>query len=52
MGVPKEAAISTDWFAGAIGLLVGLIWGLVVVRMALKKQYGDFRVALIPKDSK
>ena len=29
--------------------LVGLAWGLVVVRMALKKKYIDFRLILVPK---
>ena len=32
---------------GAIGVWVlSIIWGLVVVRMALRKRYRDFRVAL------
>jgi hypothetical protein len=30
-------------------LPVGLAWGLVVVRMALKKKYIDFRLILVPK---
>lgn len=32
----------------AITALIGLIWVIVVVRMALKKQYGNFRIALLP----
>lgn len=32
-----------------VGALVGLFWSLVVVRMALRKQYGDFRLALVAR---
>jgi len=31
------------------GGLVSLLWAIVVVRMALKKQYGEFRLALVPR---
>jgi hypothetical protein len=31
------------------GWVVGVAWGLVVVRMALLKVYSDFRLALVPK---
>jgi hypothetical protein len=30
------------------GWFAGLAWGLVVVRMALRKKYADFRLALVP----
>jgi hypothetical protein len=33
----------------AAGAIVGLVWAIVVVRMALRKHYGDFRLALVPK---
>ncbi len=31
--------------------VLGVAWGLVVVRMALLKVYSDFRLALFPKSS-
>ena len=30
------------------GGLVGLAWGFVVLRMALRKNYSGFRIALVP----
>jgi len=33
--------------ATVLAWLAGLAWGLVVVRMALQKRYGDFRLALV-----
>lgn len=30
------------------GGLVGLVWGFVVLRMALRKKYSGFRIALVP----
>jgi len=30
------------------GVVIGSIWWIVVVRMALRKQYGKFRIALVP----
>jgi hypothetical protein len=38
------AAIATT-----LSSLVGLAWGLLVVRMALKKNYKEFRLALVAK---
>ena len=34
--------------SAVLGGVIGALWGIVVVRMALKKQYGDFRIALVP----
>jgi len=31
-----------------VGCIVGLLWGVYVVRMALRKQYKEFRLALVP----
>ena len=31
-----------------IGSIIGLVWGVVVMRMALRKTYKGFRLALIP----
>ncbi len=36
--------------SGILGLVIGLGWALLVVRMALRKRYGDFRLALVPRD--
>jgi hypothetical protein len=35
--------------ASGAGYLVGLVWALIVVRMALKKRYSEFRLALLPQ---
>jgi ribose/xylose/arabinose/galactoside ABC-type transport system permease subunit len=36
---------------GVMGGIIGLVWVVVVIRMALRKEYGDFRIALLPRDS-
>jgi hypothetical protein len=41
---PTTAAIVT-----VISWLAGLTWGFFVVKMALKKKYKDFRLALVAK---
>ena len=38
------------WVAGTF-ILVGLIWGPMVLRMALRKKYRDFRIVLAAPDS-
>ena len=43
-GMPPESIAAVS---GAIGVVFSLIWGVVVVRMALRKQYRGFRVALV-----
>src|SRR4029077_12710747 len=35
--------------AGLGGGIIGLCWAIAVVRMALRKHYGDFRVVLAPR---
>jgi hypothetical protein len=37
--------------SGIAGMLVSLGWAVVVVKMALRKKYIDFRLALIPRTS-
>jgi len=32
-----------------LGALVALPWAVLVVQMALRKQYSDFRIALLPR---
>jgi hypothetical protein len=48
LGVPRETLIITTQI---ITLPIGLLWGIVVLRMGLKKKYRDFRIALVPRDS-
>jgi hypothetical protein len=36
---------------GFAGLAVLPFWWFVVINMALKKRYADFRIALVPKNS-
>ena len=36
---------------GAIlGFVIGIFWYILVVRMALRKQYREFRLAIVPRD--
>jgi hypothetical protein len=37
---------------GILGGLIGIGWMIVVVRMALRKRYGEFRIALVPHDNR
>lgn len=32
----------------ALGAMGGVLWALIVVRMALKKRYSNFRIGLVP----
>ncbi|MEE8530759.1 MAG: hypothetical protein V3S34_00925 [Hyphomicrobium sp.] len=34
--------------SAVLGGVIGALWGIVVVSMALKKRFGDFRIALVP----
>ncbi|MBX9844794.1 MAG: hypothetical protein K2Z80_23595 [Xanthobacteraceae bacterium] len=36
-------------YTGVLGAIIGLAWILVVVRMALRKHYQDFRIVLAPR---
>ncbi|MGH6767636.1 MAG: hypothetical protein ACRECO_01300 [Xanthobacteraceae bacterium] len=33
-----------------LGMIVGLVWVIAVVRMALRKKYSGFRIALVPRE--
>ena len=33
-----------------LGGIIGIVWFVIVVRMALRKRYGDFRIALVPRE--
>jgi hypothetical protein len=48
MGWPQQSTIGFSTIAGA---LVSAAWGLVVVRMALRKKYIEFRLVLSPHSS-
>jgi tryptophan-rich sensory protein len=48
----------TDWdssraspFYLVIGAVLGIVWTVIAVRMALRKKYRDFRIVLLPPDS-
>jgi hypothetical protein len=43
-GVPIPGA---NLIITVAGVCIGLIWGLAVTRMALRKKYADFRIALV-----
>ena len=44
-GWPIEAiSVASTLVSG----LAGVVWSMFVVRMALRKKYGDFRLALVP----
>lgn len=43
------AAYVGDTVGAVSATLAGLVWGLCVVRMALRKRYRDFRLALVPE---
>jgi uncharacterized MnhB-related membrane protein len=48
LGAPSDALTA---LSAIVGWLLSLAWGVVVVRMALRKQYGEFRLALIPRSA-
>ena len=33
-----------------VGVVVGLVWWVFCIRMAMKKKYRDFRIALVPRE--
>ena len=60
MGALLGVVIGVVWYAlhwspqnlqvvsGIVGGMIGLAWGFVVLRMALRKHYSGFRIALVP----
>lgn len=46
IGVSMELISSVSL---ALGGIIGLLWSIMVTRMALRKQYGGFRIALVPR---
>ena len=39
----------TDWIPEALVSVLGAVWFLIVVRMALRKRYKEFRIAFVPR---
>jgi uncharacterized membrane protein len=48
-GAVGASATALSIGSSGAGLVIGTVWMVVVVRMALRKQYGDFRLALVPR---
>jgi hypothetical protein len=46
-GVPRELIHSINLL---LGTLAGIVFGIIAVRMALRKRYRGFRLALVPID--
>lgn len=46
LGIPMEGPV----LPAIAGGIAGVAWSVVVVRMALKKKYRGFRIALLPSD--
>jgi hypothetical protein len=49
MGATGFAKEQIAVVTSSAGLIVGLVWTVVVVKMMLQKQYRDFRIALIER---
>jgi hypothetical protein len=49
MGAAGSTREHVTIVASIAGLVVGVIWSVVVFKMALEKQYKDFRIALIAR---
>ena len=47
-GLPANTSLITS---GVLGALASLIWGIIVVRMALRKPYSDFRIVLTARSN-
>ena len=49
MGVAGSTREHIALVTSLAGLVAGAIWSIVVLKMALEKQYRDFRIALIAR---
>jgi hypothetical protein len=47
-GLPQDVRLI---ISGVLGALASLIWGIIVLRMALRKTYADFRIVLIARSN-
>jgi len=48
-GITGVSMESIGFVIVILAALVGLLWTVVVVRMALRKQFSKFRIALLPR---
>ncbi|HTT47497.1 MAG TPA: hypothetical protein VMG39_05765 [Pseudolabrys sp.] len=46
LGLPREIITIASPLLGAV---IGILWGVMVMRMALRKLYSDFRIVLVPR---
>jgi xanthine/uracil permease len=49
MGLARFPREQIALVTGPVGLVVGVIWSVFVLRMMLEKQYKDFRIAVIAR---
>jgi uncharacterized membrane protein len=49
VGILQLPAQIITTFAPLLGGSIGLVWAVMVTRMALRKRYSDFRIALVPR---
>jgi hypothetical protein len=47
-GMAGTSATGISLAASGAGAVIGIVWMIIVVRMALRKHYGEFRLALVP----
>ena len=51
VGVSLEASPVATGLAGLVGVSIGVAWHIYVVRMALRKHYAGFRLALVTREA-
>jgi membrane associated rhomboid family serine protease len=49
MGATGFTKAQIAFVTSIAGVIVGAVWSVVVLKMLLKKQYSDFRIALIER---
>jgi xanthosine utilization system XapX-like protein len=47
-GVFGWPAVGASIGGGVLGVIIGGVWAVLVVRMALNKKYAEFRIVLVP----
>jgi len=47
-GTPGQVAAGMA-LGAILGLVIGILWYILVVRMALRKQYREFRLAIVAR---
>jgi membrane associated rhomboid family serine protease len=51
MGIAGFAMQQITVVTSIMGLIIGVVWSVIVLKMAFKKRYSDFRIALVPRDT-